>query len=295
MKDLGRRRVFITGAAGGIGRATAERAAAEGAVLLLTDLDAEGLDATVDAVRAAGGTVAYARAADISSYEQVRAMADEIHDSGPGGPVDVVMNIAGISAWGTVQTLEHRHWRALVEVDLMGPVHVIESFLPAMVAAGRGGHLVNVSSAAGLIGLPWHAAYSAAKFGLRGISEVLRFDLRPHRIGVTLVCPGAVATPLTETVEIAGVDRDSPRMRRLRAAFRARAASPEHVAGRILDGVRDGRYLVHTSRGVRVLYALQRVAPPLYVLAMRAANRAATRLLRPAVRTAPRPAGGDAP
>ena len=60
-----------------------------------------------------------------------------------------------------------------------------------MIEAGRGGHVVNVSSVAGLLGLPWHAAYSAAKFGLRGVSEVLRFDLRRHGIGVSLVCPAA--------------------------------------------------------------------------------------------------------
>ena len=68
-----------------------------------------------------------------------------------------------------------------------------------MVAAGRGGQLVNVSSAAGLVALPWHAAYSASKYGLRGLSEVLRFDLARHRIGVSVVVPGAVTTPLVQT------------------------------------------------------------------------------------------------
>ena len=92
----------------------------------------------------------------------------------------------------------------------MGPIHVIETFVPPMVAAGRGGHLVNVSSAAGLVALPWHAAYSASKYGLRGLSEVLRFDLARHRIGVSVVVPGAVKTPLVKTVEIAGVDREDP-------------------------------------------------------------------------------------
>ena len=91
------------------------------------------------------------------------------------------MNVAGISTWGSVDQLTHEHWRQMVDVDLMGPINVIEAFVPPMMAAGRGGHLVNVSSAAGLLGLPWHAAYSAAKFGLRGVSEVLRFDLEPLR------------------------------------------------------------------------------------------------------------------
>ena len=76
------------------------------------------------------------------------------------------------------------------------------------------GSLVNVSSAAGLVALPWHAAYSASKYGLRGLSEVLRFDLARHRIGVSVVVPGAVDTPLVQTVDIAGVDRDHPAVQR---------------------------------------------------------------------------------
>lgn len=100
----------------------------------------------------------------------------------------------------------------MIDINLMGPVHVIETFVPPMVAAKRGGHLVNVSSAAGLVALPWHAAYSASKYGLRGLSEVLRFDLAKYRIGVSVVVPGAVRTPLVDTVQIAGVDKDHPKV-----------------------------------------------------------------------------------
>ena len=113
----------------------------------------------------------------------------------------------------------------MVDINLMGPIHVIESFLPPMVEARRGGHLVNVSSAAGLVALPWHAAYSASKYGLRGLSEVLRFDLARHRIGVSVVVPGAVKTPLVETVHIAGVDRDHPNVSRWVDRFANHAVS----------------------------------------------------------------------
>ncbi|UYM03704.1 SDR family oxidoreductase [Solicola gregarius] len=187
------RRVFLTGAASGIGRATALAAAADGAELFLTDLDGTRLDRVVADVRDAGGRVAFAKPADVADFEAVRTLAGEIHDA--HGPMDVVMNIAGISTWGTIDRLQHHHWRRTVDIDLMGPIHVMECFVPPMIDAGRGGQLVNVSSAAGLLGLPWHAAYSAAKFGLRGVSEVLRFDLARHGIDVTLVCPGAVDTP----------------------------------------------------------------------------------------------------
>jgi NAD(P)-dependent dehydrogenase (short-subunit alcohol dehydrogenase family) len=154
----------------------------------------------------------------------------------------------------------------------MGPVHVIECFVPEMVRAGRGGQLVNVSSSAGLLGFPWHAPYSAAKFGLRGISEVLRFDLRRHGIGVTLVCPGGVDTPMVGTLDIAGVDPEAMRASGWHERFRRHAKKPEQVAERILVGVVRNRYLVYTSGDIRALHLLERFVPPAYRLAMRVAN-----------------------
>jgi NAD(P)-dependent dehydrogenase (short-subunit alcohol dehydrogenase family) len=277
--DFVDKRCFITGAASGIGRATALRLAASGAELFLTDRDAEGLAETVADCRALGARVSAHRALDVSDYDQVTAFAADIHATHPA--MDVVMNIAGISAWGTVSQLEHRQWEAMVQVNLMGPIHVIETFVPPMVRAGRGGRLVNVSSAAGLIALPWHAAYSASKFGLRGVSEVLRFDLARHRIGVSLVVPGAVRTPLVETVEIAGVDRDDPQVRRWVDRFGGHAVTPERAADRILAGVARNRYLIYTSVDIRALYAFKRFAWWPYSLVMRGVNRVFTRALRP--------------
>ena len=109
--------------------------------------------------------------------------------------MDVVMNIAGISTWGTVRSLEHSDWQRLVDVNLMGPIHVIEELVPPMIEARRGGHLVNVSSAAGIIGMPWHAAYSAievrAARRLRGAA--VRPAPPPHRRQPGV--PGRRATP----------------------------------------------------------------------------------------------------
>jgi short-subunit dehydrogenase len=161
----------------------------------------------------------------------------------------------------------------------MGPIHVIETFLPPMVAAGRGGHLVNVSSAAGIVALPWHSAYSASKFGLRGLSEVLRFDLARHRIGVSVVVPGAVNTPLVNTVDIAGVDRDNPRVQKLVGTFAGHAVTPEVAADKILAGVRKNRFLIYTSADIRALYMFKRVAWWPYSVAMRQANNVFTRLM----------------
>ena len=189
------------------------------------------------------------RALDVSDYDEVAAFAADIHANHPS--MDVVMNIAGVSAWGTVDRLTHDQWSRMISINLMGPIHVIEAFLPPMVAARRGGQLVNVSSAAGLVALPWHAAYSASKFGLRGLSEVLRFDLASHRIGVSVVVPGAVKTPLVNTVEIAGVDREDPKVSRWVDRFSGHAVSPERAAEKILAGVAKNRYLIYTSPDIR--------------------------------------------
>ena len=270
MKELRGKRCLITGAASGIGRATALAAAARGADLYLTDIQGDALGAAVEEVRRRGGTVSCSSSADLADHAAVVALAEEVH--GAHGSMDVVMNIAGVSTWGRIEQLEHSDWQRMIDVNLIGPISVLECFVPPMIAAGRGGHIVNVSSAAGLFGLPWHAPYSASKFGLRGVSEVLRFDLRRHGIGVSLVCPGAVRTPLVGTVEIVGVDRDDPRVRELVERFERRAVSPERVAERILKAIEKNRYMVFTSLDVRLGYWFQRKFAPPYELLMRRFN-----------------------
>ena len=144
--------MFRHRAASGIGRATALRLAAEGAELFLTDRDSEGLAQTVADARALGAEVPAHRVLDISDYAQVAAFGADIHAAHPG--MDVVLNVAGVAAWGTVDRLSHEQWTKMVSINLMGPIHVIETFVPQMVEAGRGGHVVNVSSAAGWLRCP---------------------------------------------------------------------------------------------------------------------------------------------
>ncbi|EGD56798.1 SDR family oxidoreductase [Gordonia neofelifaecis] len=272
------RKVLITGAASGIGRATALAAAAEGAELVLTDLQADRLDAVVAEILDSRGTVLYHRAGDVSDYEWVAAFARGV--DAEVGVMDVVMNIAGVSAWGTVEHLEHRHWKKMVDVNLMGPIHIIESFVPQMVRRGEGGHLVNVSSAAGLLALPWHAAYSASKFGIRGVSEVLRFDLRRHHIGVSLVCPGGVDTPLVETVDIVGLDRENTAIQKQISGFHKIAVSPEKAAAAILRGVKRNAFMVYTSFDIRFGYWWARKFALPYEVVMRIANNRFDQLSR---------------
>ncbi|MFE1591525.1 SDR family oxidoreductase [Nocardia sp. NPDC058705] len=265
---------LITGAASGLGRATAFAAAAKGASLVLTDITADALAATAEELRATGATVHLAHAADVSDHSAVVGLAAHTFDA--VSHVDIVMNVAGIATWGTVDKLTPQQWRRTVDINLMGPIHIIEEFITPMITAGRGGHLVNVSSAAGIFGLPWHAPYSATKFGLRGVSEVLRFDLRRHKIGVSLVCPGAMSTPMVDTVDIAGIDRDNAALNKAIGLFMRHAVTPDQAATAVIKGVERNRYWVYTSRDIQLAHWGQRYVPYGYTLAMRGLNSAMT-------------------
>ena len=257
----------VTGAASGIGRSAAIRLADEGARLVLTDVNGDGLAGVTQECRDKGVSVLASETIDLTDHEAVAAFGERVVAA--NGAPDAIFHVAGNSAWGRPDLLEHRVWRSMVEVNLMGTIHVIEAFIPAMMAARKPGAVVMVSSAAGLLGLPWHAAYSAAKFGIRGIAEVLRFDLAPYDIGVHLVCPGAVDTPLVGSIEIAGVDRSNPEVAKSAAQFQRHAVTPDQAAESMIEGVRKGRYIVYTSPDIRLAFAAQKFAPPAYKLAMR--------------------------
>lgn len=269
--------VLVTGAASGIGRATAREVVKRGSRVVLTDIS------PVDEIAGElGDKVVHAESLDVSDHDAVMALAEK------AGPVDIAMNVAGIARWGSIDRMPHSDWRDLIEINLMGPINVMEAFVPPMIKAGKGGHVVNVSSAAGYFGLPWHAAYSGSKFGLRGVSEVLRFDLRPHKIGVTLVCPGAVDTGLVQTLQIAGVDREHPAMVAMNKRFQGHAKTPEHVAKCIAHGVERNKYLVVTSPDIRIGVLAQRYFPPGYELFMKIANRQMVRVGEKALTSASR-------
>ena len=269
--DFSGKTCVVTGAASGIGRATALNLARRGARLALTDRNAEQLERTAQQCREISGHQPTTAAFDITSLPDVEAFATTTQ-SALGVP-DAIFHVAGISMWGSVDRMRTEDWRMLVDINLMGTIHVIQAFVPSMMSAGKPAALAMVSSAAGIIGMPWHAGYSAAKFGIRGLGEVLRFDLEAKKISVHVVCPGAVDTPLVHSIKIAGVDTSDPAVTEAQAEFSAHAVTPEEAAEKMIDGVRKGKYLIFTSRDIAVAYGAQRYFPPAYNLAMRLLNR----------------------
>ena len=254
-------KVFITGSASGIGRQTALELARRGARLFLTDINPKGLEETVELAGSLGGEVCKYRAFDISDYQAVRQFADEVHQE--YGAMEIIMNIAGIALYAFMEDMDHSHWEKLIRVNLFGPIHTIECFVPEMIKAKRG-YIVNVSSASGLLGLPIHSAYASAKFGLVGLSEVLLFDLEPHNIKVSVICPGAVDTPLVDTVEVLGIDPQNPKVKKFKQSFRERASTPNQVAKTIIKAVEKEQFLVIPSRLMKFLYFSKKFLPLVY-------------------------------
>jgi NAD(P)-dependent dehydrogenase (short-subunit alcohol dehydrogenase family) len=266
--EIRRKTVFITGVASGIGRATAVRMAREGARLFLTDINQVGLDETCRLIESERGEVSMARAFDVADYQAMRDFADDVHAG--YGSLDILVNVAGIALFSQVEDMRHEDWDKVIRVNLWGPVHGIECFVPEMIRLGKEGHIVNVSSTAGLIGLPWHAAYAASKHALVGISEVLRYDLKKHHIGVSVICPGAVDTGMVQSVEI---HAPKSNIDALRTRFLKVAIPPEKVASLIVEAIIKQRFLVITSADIKVLYFLKRVINPLFHLIMQLLTR----------------------
>lgn len=288
IKDFDGRICVVTGAASGIGRAAAIELAGKGARLALCDRNPDALAETARecAARAASGSTAgaatkpFVQAFDITSTEETEAFAAAVFAE--LGVPEAVFHVAGISIWGAIDVMPQSDWERLIDINLMGTVRVVRAFVPAMISAGRPGALAMVSSAAGLIGMPWHSAYSATKFGVRGIAEVLRFDLESKQISIHVVTPGAVDTPLVKSLEISGVDTSDPAVAKAQQQFSRHAVSPEQAAAKMIAGVTKGKYIVQTSPDIALAFAAQRYFPPAYSLAMRLLNRKLMRVARDA-------------
>lgn len=257
--DLTGRVVVITGAASGIGRETALLCAQRGAQLALCDIDDVGMADTAEAARALGALVLTSRV-DMSDAEAMTRFAHATFDR--FGRVNLLVNNAGVGLVGGFLDTSGKDWQWLIGINLMGAVHGCDAFLPTMIESGHGGHIVNLSSAAGLLANPQLTAYSATKFAVLGLSEALRMELQPHGIGVTAVCPGIINTAITQNSPVRSGDADE-RRKRLASIYQKRGYTAKRVARNILRAVDRNRAVAPVAAEAHLMYLLSRTAPPL--------------------------------
>jgi NAD(P)-dependent dehydrogenase (short-subunit alcohol dehydrogenase family) len=260
--------VVVTGGASGIGRATARAFSARGATVVVADIDLEGAAATVAGLNRLG----HAYRLDVAHVDEWERFASTVLAT--HGVPDVMVNNAGIGMGGPF--LEHTaaDWRRIVDVNLLGMVHGSRLFGAPMAAAnsnpagGRGERrrrqIVNLASASGFSPNRGMAAYSTTKAGVMAMSACARADLAAAGVGVSVICPGFVATNIYRSSHFVGVDEETAAER---AAVIDRVAAPrmpgpEVVAAKILDAVDGNRPVVVVTAPAHVLYVLAHVCPP---------------------------------
>jgi short-subunit dehydrogenase len=249
------KKVLITGAAGGIGKALSIEVARKGGDLFLCDIDEQGLRETkkiIDTI----GQQCMTMVVDVSNSEQVKEMVAKVLDA--YGHIDVLINNAGVTLLGEVRDYNLEDWARIMGINLWGPIYAVYYILPHMVER-RAGHIVNVASAGGLISLPGNGAYCTTKFGIVGFSEVLRSELKRCGVGVTLVCPGGVDTAFEKHGSVKGWTRFSPG-----TFVKGTKRKPEDVAGKIVRAIQKNKFLAIIGPEARLFYLVKRFFPRFY-------------------------------
>lgn len=248
MDTLQGKGAVVTGGASGIGLATATVMASKGARLVLADVEGQALDAAVDALRASGADV-HGVVCDVRSLAAVEAMADAAFDA--LGAVHVVFNNAGVAVGGPILEMTHDDWRWTIDVDLWGPIHGVEAFLPRIVEQGEGGHILFTASFAGLVPNTGLGPYCVAKYGVVALAEVLWRELREHQIGVSVLCPMRVTTNIGQSERNRQTDYGQPAVASLvpeqgaaNADLAGRVLPVEGVAALTVDAIEHNRLYV---------------------------------------------------
>ncbi len=232
MKGIAGKRVFISAAAAGIGRAIADHFLQAGAYVCLCDVD----DAALALLEGKQERLSGIRA-DVADPQQIEVAFQTVEQE--LGGLDVLVNNAGISGpTANTENISPADWQRTIDVNLNGAFYCSRLAIP-LLKASRGGSIINIASTAGLHGYPLRAPYAASKWALIGLTKTLAMELGPHGIRVNAVCPGSVEGPRIESVYAAKAAARGVTVEEIRAAFRRKNSlrtliSPDDVAETIL-------------------------------------------------------------
>ena len=266
VRDLTGKWALVTGAGSGIGQATALALARRGADLVLCDVDENGLKSTQD-VAVSLGRKTVARRVDVSRREEMASFADAVHREIEA--IDILINNAGVALGATFEETLLEDWDWIIGINLFGVIHGQHSFVPKMVARGRGGHVVNIASMAGLLATRSLSAYCTTKFAVVGLSEALRAELEPHGIGVTAVCPGFVDTSIIESMRMRGEAAQALAVPEITDFVARRKHTPERVAQQILRAIQRNRAIAPVFPEAWLGYYMKRFTPRLLAWGLR--------------------------
>jgi NAD(P)-dependent dehydrogenase (short-subunit alcohol dehydrogenase family) len=278
MRELAGKTAFVTGGAAGIGLALGRAFAQSGMKVMLADIEADALQAAVKTLQEISPDIS-GTICDVADAASVERAAQAAFDA--FGNVHVVCNNAGVAAGGGIDHISLDNWRWVIDVNLMGVLHGIKSFLPHIRAHGEGGHIVNTASMAGMQSDLGFSPYGASKFAVVSMSEGLSLRLKPHGIGVSVLCPSYVRTRIGESGrnrperygQSQPLDPAAPAGAMVAEIARHIEAGldPATVATRVLTAIREDQLYVFTHPGMRaevearfaaILAAMDGVSPP---------------------------------
>jgi NAD(P)-dependent dehydrogenase (short-subunit alcohol dehydrogenase family) len=251
-KDLAGKVAIITGGAGGIGKALAEELARRSCYVVLADINSALLDETAIELRATGALVE-AKVVDVRDANQVQQLVEGA--SRELGRIDYIFNNAGVNVCAELRDTTLDDWNLLIDVNLRGVVHGVHAVYPIMREQGFG-HIVNMSSAAGLVPAAAEGAYSATKHAVVGLSSALQIEAAAFGVKVSVVCPGVIDTPIFDATKYVKLDPGA-----IKAIAPERPMPPRKAARRILRDMERNRFFIVITATAQVLWRLHRYAP----------------------------------
>jgi short-subunit dehydrogenase len=245
MTDLKSKSVLVTGGAHGIGRKLVDALAAEGAHVIVTDINTDNLKATEEALRSAGRSVS-AYVLDVTKPNDILSVRDRIH--GEVGRIDILVNNAGIVFGGPFLEVPLEKHDLTYNVNVNGLVAMTHAFLPDLIACPSG-HLVNIASASGLIGLPYGTTYASSKWAVIGFSESIRLELQDMNlpnVQVTTVCPSYIATGMFKGAK---------------APLLTSMLDPDKLVEKIVDAIKTNKPFLLEPALVKIVPVLKSLLP----------------------------------
>ncbi len=235
MKELTGKTAFITGAGGsGIGLGIAKTLAKAGMNIVISDIRGDLIASSESELKEITDNV-LAKTIDSTNVSSINNLANEIERT--FGPLHVLCNNAGITGGGKILETESDKWRQVFEVNFFGPLNGVNALLPRMLEHGEEGHIVNTASFSGIEGHGHQSAYGSSKFALVGMSEFLRNDLANTNIGVSVLCPHVVDTPIIQNLKNRVDDK-------VAAAIDGMAVAPETVGQQVMQAIISGEFYI---------------------------------------------------
>lgn len=262
MKELKGKNGFITGAASGIGRSLALELAEEGMNLYITDINIEGLENVKKEVEGIGVKV-FSHRCDVSKFEDWEECEESFRTN--LGEIDLLVNNAGIAIGGSILELTLEDWEKVMGVNLWSIIYSLKTFVPRMIAKGSG-HIVNVSSGAGIFGSPEPLPYVTTKFAVVGLSEALFGSLNGMGINVSVICPWIIATDIwniselkvpQKLIEDVGAEKIEEMINEVREGFLEIAVSPDDVAKIYVKEIKENKLYICDNKDYFDMLALK--------------------------------------